>query len=127
MEQRFYFRTPQIAKRLCHKPNSPCPCLLQQSFPFSRCRNTNAPRIFRIGLNLCQPRALQSCHDAAHRWSLHLLRRRQLPKRHRTAEYKNGKRREPCWTLARKNILLAGVAQKVDRSRVQTIRHLQPK
>jgi hypothetical protein len=55
-----------------------------------------------------------------------LLGSRQLTERHGTAKYQYGKCRKLRRSLAGKDVLLASMAQKMDRSRVQAIRYFEP-
>ena len=100
MEQTIHFLFPQAAENLRHQSNPPRPGLLQQSRSPGCCRHPYAARILPVGFNSRQPRTLQSRDNAAHRRGLYLLGSRQLPQRHRPAEYQDRKRRQPRWTDA---------------------------
>jgi len=63
----------------------------------------------------------QTCDDAAHSGSFDLFGGGQLAKRHRTSEDQDGKRGKAGWADSGENVLLTGVAQKMNGGGVQAV------
>jgi hypothetical protein len=89
------------------------------------CGHANSPPIGGVGLNFGEAGALQAGDDAAHGGSFDLLGGGQLAQRHGASEDEEGKRGEAGRADSGENVLLAGVAKKMDGGGVQAVGYFE--